>query len=136
MDRTNKTQQLNILIQLAMADKHFAESERNMILSIGKQWGFSEEEITALIRRPEPLGTLGAGLSADQKFDYLSACVALIHQDHKLFETELVFCKSIAIKLGFKKSAVDFFVDHYYKLPQEAIKLAILSEYMLKEVSG
>jgi uncharacterized tellurite resistance protein B-like protein len=108
MERANKKQQLNVLIQLAKADKHFAASEREMIFFIGKQWGFSEQEMNALVCSPEPLGALGSGLSAEQKFEHLSNCVALIHQDHKLFETELVFCKSIAIKLGFKKSAVDF----------------------------
>jgi uncharacterized tellurite resistance protein B-like protein len=123
--------QLNILIQLAQADKHFAKSERDMIFHIAKQWNFSDEEITELIRHPEPIETLSAVLTNDQKFEYLQACIALIHIDHKLFQSELIFCKSIAIKLGFKKSSVDFFVDNFDKMPLEAIKSKILAEYLM-----
>ena len=128
MDIVTKNQ-LNILIQLAEADKHFAKSERDMIFRIAKDRNFSEEEVTQLIRHPEPIDTLGA-LSNEQKFEYLHACISLIHVDHHLFESELIFCKSIAIKLGFKKNAVDFFVDNFQKMPLESIKTKLLAEYL------
>lgn len=128
MDIVTK-KQLNILIQLAEADKHFAKSERDMIFRIAKERNFSEEEVTQLIRHPEPIDTLGA-LSSDQKFEYLQACITLIHADHNLFESELIFCKSIAIKLGFKKNAVDFFVDNFEKMPLERIKSKLLTEFL------
>lgn len=128
MDIVTK-KQLNILIQLAEADKHFAKAERDMIFRIAKDRNFSEEEVNELIRHPEPIDTFGA-LSNDQKFEYLTACIRLIHADHNLFESELIFCKSIAIKLGFKKNSVDFFVDNFEKMPLEAIKSKILSDYL------
>ena len=128
MDIVTK-KQLNILIQLAEADKHFAKAERDMIFKIAKERNFSDEEVTQLIRYPEPIDTLGA-LSSDQKFEYLQACINLIHVDHNLFESELIFCKSIAIKLGFKKNAVDFFVDNFDKMPLESIKSTLLSDYL------
>jgi hypothetical protein len=37
--------QLNILIQLAEADKHFAKSEREMIFRIAKERQFPEEAV-------------------------------------------------------------------------------------------
>jgi uncharacterized tellurite resistance protein B-like protein len=128
MDIVTK-KQLNILIQLAEADKHFAKAERDIIFKIAKDRNFSEEEVNTLIRNPEPIDTLGA-LSNEQKFEYLFACIDLIHADHKLFESELIFCKSIAIKLGFKKSVIDFFVDNFDKKPLEAIKSTIFKEYL------
>jgi uncharacterized tellurite resistance protein B-like protein len=128
MDIVTK-KQLNILIQLAEADKHFAKAERDMIFKIAKDRNFSEEEVNELIRHPEPIDTFGA-LSNDQKFDYLFACISLIHADHNLFESELIFCKSIAIKLGFKKNSVDFFVDNFEKMPLDGIKSKLLSDYL------
>jgi uncharacterized tellurite resistance protein B-like protein len=128
MDIVTK-KQLNILIQLAEADKHFAKPEREMIFRIAKERNFSEEDVNDLIRNPEPIDTLGA-LSNDQKFEYLVACMNLIHADHKLFESELIFCKSIAIKLGFKKSVVDYFVDNFDKKPIEDIKSAVFKDYL------
>ena len=128
MDIVTK-KQLNILIQLAEADKHFAKIERDMIFKIAKDRNFSEDEVNQLIRNPEPIDTLGA-LSKDQKFEYLFACINMIHVDNKLFESELIFCRSIAIKLGFKKIVIDFVVDNFDKKPIEAIKSTVLSEYL------
>ncbi len=128
MDIVTK-KQLNILIQLAEADKHFAKAEREMIFRIAKERNFSEDDVNNLIRNPEPIDTLGA-LSNDQKFEYLVACMNLIHADHKLFESELIFCKSIAIKLGFKKSVIDYFVDNFDKKPIQEIKPAVFKDYL------
>jgi uncharacterized tellurite resistance protein B-like protein len=128
MDIVTK-KQLNILIQLAEADKHFAKTEREMIFRIAKERNFSEDDANNLIRNPESIDTLGA-LSNDQKFEYLVACMNLIHADHKLFESELIFCKSIAIKLGFKKSVIDYFVDNFDKKPIQDIKSAVFKDYL------
>ena len=51
---------------------------------------------------------LGA-LSMDQKFDYLMSSIELVFADHNVFESEIIFCKNIAIKLGFKKGIIDLF---------------------------
>ena len=65
MDIVTK-KKLNILIQLAEADKHFAKAEREMIFKIAKERQFSEKDVEALIRNPEPIDSLGA-LSTNQK---------------------------------------------------------------------
>jgi uncharacterized tellurite resistance protein B-like protein len=119
---------LNILIQLAEADKHFARAEREMILKIAQDRKFPEEEVNQLIRSPEPIDTLGA-LSNDQKFNYLKDCIDLIFADQKVFESEVIFTKSIAIKLGFKKNVVDFLIENSGKRPLDELKSVAFSEY-------
>ncbi len=119
---------LNILIQLAEADKHFARAEREMILKIALDRKFPEEEVNQLIRSPEPIDTLGA-LSNDQKFNYLKDCIDLIFADQKVFESEVIFTKSIAIKLGFKKNVVDFLIENSGKRPLDELKSVAFSEY-------
>lgn len=121
--------QLNILIQLAEADKHFAKIEREMIFKIAKERNFSEEMVTNLIKNPEPIDSLGA-LSSEQKFDYLLSSIDLVFADHNVFESEIIFCKSIAIKLGFKKGIIDYFVNNYDKKTKEELKQIALSEYL------
>ncbi|MEP2667589.1 MAG: TerB family tellurite resistance protein [Cyclobacteriaceae bacterium] len=128
MDIVTK-KQLNILVQLAEADKHFAKIEREMIYKIAKDRNFPEDTVTDLIRNPEPIGSLGA-LSEDQKFQYLSGCIELIFADQKLFESELIFCRGIAIKLGFKKGVVDFMVTERGNLAKEELKTRIFAEYV------
>lgn len=129
MDIVTK-KQLNILIQLAEADKHFAKAEREMIFRIAKERNFSNEEVNQLIRNPESIETLGA-LSYDQKFTYLLACIQLIFVDHKVFESELIFCKGIAIKLGFKKGVVEYLVDSFDKQPPDELKSKVFHEFVL-----
>lgn len=128
MDIVTK-KQLNILIQLAEADKHFAKVEREMIYKIAKDRNFPEDTVNDLIRNPEPIGSLGA-LSDDQKFLYLHGCIELIFADQKLFESELIFCRGVAIKLGFKKSVVDFMVSERENMTKEQLKKRIFAEYV------
>lgn len=128
MDIVTK-KQLNILIQLAEADKHFARSERDMIFKIARERHFPEETVTDLIRNPEPIDTLGA-LSIEQKFEYLMSSIDLIFADQNIFDSEILFCKNIAIKLGFKKTIIDYFVEHYGKKTREELRQAALREYV------
>ncbi len=128
MDIVTK-KQLNILIRLAEADKHFAQAERDMILKIAKDRSFPEEDVQLLIKNPEPIDSLGA-LSNDQKFDYLIGCIQLIFVDHKIFESEVIFVKSISIKLGFRKSVVEFLIENFDKKPLDELKSKVLAEYL------
>lgn len=127
MDIVTK-KQLNILIQLADADKHFAKEERVMIQKIAMDRGFPDTIVNDLIKNPEPIGSLGA-LSESQKFNYLHDCIELVFADEKLFESELIFCRGIAIKLGFKKDVVDFMVSERHNLTKEGLKKRVFAEF-------
>ena len=128
MDIVTK-KQLNILIQLAEADKHFAKIEREMIFKIAKDRHFPEEVVNDLIRNPEPIDSLGA-LSIDQKFEYLMSSIELVFVDQNVFESEVIFCKNIAIKLGFKKGVIDHFVDNFGKKSRQEFKEMALNEFI------
>lgn len=128
MDIVTK-KQLNILIQLAEADKHFAKTEREMIFKIAKDRNFPENDVNELIRNPEPIDSLGA-LSADQKFDYLMSTIELVFIDQNVFESEVMFCKNIAIKLGFRKSVIDYFIENFNKKTRSDFKAIALNQFM------
>lgn len=129
MDIVTK-KQLNILIQLAEADKHFAKIEREMIFKIANDRNFPEQIVNDLIRNPEPIDSLGA-LSPDQKFDYLMSCIELIFIDQNVFESEVIFCKNIAIKLGFKKAVIDYFIDNFSNKTRQEFKEIALRDFTL-----
>ncbi|HKZ36018.1 MAG TPA: hypothetical protein VJ184_00105 [Chryseolinea sp.] len=128
MDIVTK-KQLNILIQLAEADKHFAKIERDLIFKIAKERKFSEEEVNDLIRNPQPIDSLGA-LSLDQKFEYLWSAIELVFADQNVFESEIIFCKNIAIKLGFKKGIIDYFIENYELKTREEFKDVAIREFI------
>jgi uncharacterized tellurite resistance protein B-like protein len=127
MDIVTK-KQLNILIQLAEADKHFAKIEREMIFKIAKDRNFPESDVNELIRNPEPIDSLGA-LSADQKFEYLMSTIELVFIDQNVFESEVMFCKNIAIKLGFRKSVIDYFIENFNKKTRSDFKAIALNQF-------
>jgi uncharacterized tellurite resistance protein B-like protein len=128
MDIVTK-KQLNILIQLAEADKHFAKVEREMIFRIAKDRKYPEQEVMELIKNPEPIDSLGA-LSQEQKFEYLNSCMELVFVDQNVFESEIIFCKNIAIKLGFKKGIIDYFVENFGKKNQKEFHDVALTQYI------
>lgn len=128
MDIVTK-KQLNILIQLAEADKHFAKIEREMIFKIASERKFPEQDVLELIKNPEPIDSLGA-LSQDQKFEYLWSAIELVFIDQNVFESEVIFCKNIAIKLGFKKGVIDYFITNFGKKTRSEFKLAALREFV------
>ncbi len=120
--------QLNILIQLAEADKHFSSVEREKIFEIARKRKFPSESVRELIKNPEPIESFGA-LSDDQKFEYLYSCVDLMLIDKKIFDSEINFCRNVAIKLGFNKSIVDFLQIEIYKHPKENLKQIMFDEF-------
>lgn len=121
MDIVTK-KKLNILIQLAKADKDFAPVERDLIFRMAREKNYPLDEVEELIDNPEPIGTLGA-LSERQKADYLLSSIELILADHRVLESEVRFGQQIAIKLGFVKGVVDHLVANYGKRPVEELHL-------------
>ena len=129
MDIVTK-KKLNILIQLAMVDKDFAKAERDLIYQIAREKNYPEEEVTELIRHPEPIGTLGA-LSENQKLDYLISSVEMVLADHRVIDSEVIFTQQIAIKLGFLKNVVNYLLINLDKKPVEALRHQVLCNFML-----
>lgn len=113
---------LNILIQLAMADKDFAVSERELIYQIAQERNYPREAVDEMIENPEPIGTLGA-LSESQKVDYLLSSIEMVLADHRVVESEILLSQHIAIKLGFFKHVVNHLIDNFGKIPVQELQL-------------
>jgi len=105
-------QKLNLLIQLAKADKHFASEERDMIEDIAHKHGFPKSELQKLLKEPDVIESLGA-LSAERKSEYLIDCLKLVMADGKIEEQEVIFCQNIALKLGFDKDVVNHVLENW-----------------------
>jgi hypothetical protein len=71
---------LNMLLQLAHADRHFDDSERDLIRRIALQKSIPASVIDEMLLHPISVDSLGA-LSEDQKMDYLLTAVELILVD-------------------------------------------------------
>ncbi len=114
---------LNILIQLAMADRDFATVERELIYRIARERNYPIEAVNDLIKNPEPIGTLGA-LSEEQKADYLLSAIEMVLADHRVVDSEIVMSQHIAIKLGYGKNVVNHLIAHYEKHSTQDLRLS------------
>ena len=119
---------LNILVQLAESDNHFAEAEWDVISQAARINNFPIEGVFEIMRKPEPIGVIEK-LDNDTRFEYLHTCVELIMADHKLYDCELAFCKNIASKLHLKEEAVDFLVEHFEKKTYSQLRADVLEAY-------
>lgn len=103
--------QLKALIQLAVVDDKFDDSERLQIMAIGKANGVPQEDIERLIASgmkqkavDEPLKFVA--LTFDEKFEYLYNIIQLMKIDREIFLSEIKYCENVATHLGFDKKVV------------------------------
>jgi len=104
-------EQLSILIQLAYADAEFTDIEKNTIRKIGLEKGVAALEIELLFQDHN----LGEKLtfSQDQKTDVLLGMLTVLLSDEHIHPNEEKFAQSMANKLGFKTSVINFLVDYH-----------------------
>ena len=109
-------EQLNVLINLAASDNKVAEKEAKVIHMIGKANGLSKEEVDAMLKKPQPIGSLST-LTEDQKFENLYHLIQLMKSDGQVFKSEINFCEHVAEKLGYKKGVVAELSSRIYSDP-------------------
>jgi uncharacterized tellurite resistance protein B-like protein len=120
-------EQLNVLINLAASDNTVAEKEAKIIHIIGKANGLSKDEVDAMLKRPQPIGSLST-LTEDQKFENLYLLIQLMKVDGQVFKSEIHFCEQIAEKLGYKKGVVAELSARIYSDPSITADRKLLEE--------
>lgn len=96
---------MKLLINLAQVDGDIANRERNYIINIGKANGLFADQITPLLQQQHPI-IIPNGLSVDEKFDCIYTLVQLMKIDERMYQEEIRFCSSIAVKLGYKQEVL------------------------------
>ena len=98
-------EKVKLLVSLAAIDGMIADREKNYIMNIGLANGVSATEMEEIIdRRPEIV--VPSNLTDSEKFDCLFHLVQLMKIDEKMFREELLFCSTIAEKLGYRKDVL------------------------------
>ena len=118
---------LNILVQLARVDGVVVQEEIDLINQVGKAHSMSEEEITRCFDDPSDIGTL-AGLSDDEKYEYIYGIVQLMKIDGRLYDDEIKFCAKMASKLGYKEDVLFELILKIYSDPDISEEKEVLKE--------
>ncbi|HEY4655710.1 MAG TPA: hypothetical protein VIH22_14410 [Cyclobacteriaceae bacterium] len=97
--------QVKLLISLAQIDGLVADRERNYISKIGVANGLTPDDMSKLFEQRHDL-IVPADLSDAQKFDCLFHLVQLMKIDERMYREEILFCSTIAEKLGYRKEVM------------------------------
>jgi uncharacterized tellurite resistance protein B-like protein len=108
--------QMKLLINLAQADGKVAERERNYIINIGRANGLFPDQIDPLLQRQHEV-MVPHDLTDDEKFNCIYTLVQLMKIDERMYQEEIRFCSSIAVKLGYAQEVL-FELMLHVKNPQ------------------
>lgn len=98
---------LNMLVHLAKVDGKFAKSERSLLHQFVKEKGLQE---TMLDGEGESLPYSEIKADTNGKIDLLFWVLRLIKADDVIHDKELIYARSLAIKLNFKEEIITHFI--------------------------
>ncbi|MFT4787169.1 MAG: putative tellurite resistance protein B-like protein [Cyclobacteriaceae bacterium] len=123
----NKKKLLHILVQLALADEVFSESEKQSVRLIGDSYGLSVSDIDEIIETPDFKESL-APMTVLEKMDFMIDCITVLLADKEIHPSEDRFVRSLASKLGFKDQVVTFLME--YNTMERAPLKDMMTNYM------
>lgn len=108
---------LNVLAQIAMADGHLDESEKEVLYEIAREHGKMEVDddvLNEIILNPMQIEDY-RNLNEYDKLEFMFIAIRVMRADGLIHDSEVDFCKELADKLGLKQSIVDKFsiIDDY-----------------------
>lgn len=126
--------QMKLLINLAQIDGSVAGREKNYIINIGRANGIYPDEIYPLFDQKHEV-IVPENLSKESKFQYIVTLVQLMKIDERMYKEEIMYCSTIANKLGYQKEVMFELMLHVKAgaMTEAEIKnLQILTEKHLK----
>lgn len=106
----NDKEKFRVMIQLALVDNQFEDSERNFISDLANQSSISKEELNTIINEELKKKSfdldLSDNLGFDAKIEILADMVRVMKADGKVYLSEIKFCEMIAKMFGFKEKSI------------------------------
>ena len=106
----NDKEKFRIMVQLALVDNQFEDTERDFIHSLANESSLSSEELEDIIHEELKKKThevnLTTDLGFDSKIEILADMVRVMKSDGKIYLSEIKFCEMIARMFGFKEKSI------------------------------
>ena len=123
------TKQLHILVQLAIADDNFADSEKEAIRTIGRSYEIPDDTIESIIESPNLHESL-APMPVVQRMEFLIDSMHVLLADKEINELEEEFIRTLSRNLGFNDQVITFLLD-YHTMDREPLK-NMMHKYLLR----
>ncbi len=98
------------LVTMALLDGELDDNERNLLRHRGMQMELSSRDVDAVLRSPQSVRFV-VPKSPDDRIGQLHDLVLMMIADGKIHGTEMDFCQTLAIQLGFRPSDVPRMLD-------------------------
>jgi len=131
-EKRRRLSHIKNLMVLAASDGFIDKSEIELIFAVGFRYGLSRQELNRIIKRPKSI-SFKAPEYFRQRVEQLYDMVCVMMVDGEIHERELIFCKAVAIKLGFEHEIIEAIVsDVIDSIAQGLAVEIILAEMMNK----
>lgn len=117
MDVQNYSSQISQLINLlncALSDGKFVESEKKFLIEIANRFGMDSNFIENIFHS-EIEFNFEMPSAKEEKMQHLIDLVFMMMIDCKITNEEKSFCEEIAIRLGFSAKTIDFLISKILK---------------------
>ncbi len=128
-----KKKHIKNLVALANSDGFMHEDERTLIFRLGEKYGLKERQVRKIIENAKQQ-ELYVPEKDDEKMDQLFDLLQMVYADGVVDDNEIVFCKDVVSKFGYKESLVEKLIDIFKKgdpVPSDwkALKSELIKDY-------
>ena len=106
----NEKEKFRIMIQLALVDNQFEDTERKFIEELAHKSSLTSTELETIMHEELQKKNFDMDLSQDVGFDskieILADMVRVMKSDGKVYLSEIKFCEMIAKMFGFKEKSI------------------------------
>lgn len=127
----NDLARMKLLINLAKADGHVAEKEKNYLINIGRANGIYPDEIYPLFTQKHEV-VVPEDLPDAQKFDLIFNLIQLMKLDERMYREEIAFCAQVAARLGYDKKVMFELLAHVKSRGMQPAEMDALKEITQK----
>lgn len=99
--KTTAKSHMKNLLEMAMVDSHFDDSEYELLQKLAKKYKVSEKQLSQIQKNPDNV-EFELPDNEDEKFEQFYELVQMMMVDTKIFDEEKNLCKIFAKKFGYK----------------------------------
>lgn len=132
-DKKKRLSHIRNLIMLALSDGTFDKSEMELITKIGISAGLTPNELQRIFARPDSIDFYPPE-TYRERIEQLYDMVLVMMVNTEIHENEILICKLIAEKLGFKHTIIDKMVRDTIDMIINGIAFDIAVNELLRNI--
>ena len=132
-EKKRKLSHIKNLIELATADGDLSSSELDIIYKIGYNNDLKPKELKRILERPNSI-KFYPPKSSHEKINQLFDLVFVMLADGEIKQSEMSYCKLVAVRLGIDPRIIDSMIRHIGEKIMKGIAAEMIIGELLKKV--